>query len=68
MTFIIAGAIAMPKATFQKKRLPFGGRVVDQAGVVVAGGAPGFTVPLVDIGITSANIGPVAVAEEHVNS
>jgi hypothetical protein len=68
MTFVIAGAIAMPKATLQKKRLPLGGRVVDQAGVVVAGGASGFTVPLVNIGIASANIGPAAVSEEHVNA
>lgn len=68
MTIVIAGAIAMPKATLQKKRLPLGGRVVDQAGVVVTGGAPGFAVPFVNIGITSANVGPAAVSEEHLNA
>ena len=68
MPVIVARPVLVPEATFQQKGLPLGGRVVDQAGVVVASRASGFAVAPVNVGIPSADIGPAAVSEEHVNA
>ena len=68
MPLIVARLVLVPEATFQQKGLPLGGCVVDQAGVVVASCASGFAVALVNVGIPSADIGPSAVSEEHVNA
>jgi hypothetical protein len=68
MPVIVARPVFVPKATFQQKGLPLGRCVVDQAGVVVARRASGFAVALVNVGVPSANIGPAAVSEEHINA
>lgn len=68
MPFIVAGPMLVPEATFQQKRLPLGGCVVNQAGIVVASRAPRLAVSLVNIGIASANVGPATVSEKHVNA
>jgi hypothetical protein len=68
MPVIVARPVLVPEATFQQIGLSLGSSVVDQAGVVVARRAARFPVALVNIGIPSANIGPAAVSEEHVNA
>jgi hypothetical protein len=68
MPVIVARPVFVPEATFQQKGLPLGGHVVDQAGFVVTSRASGFAVALVNVGIPSADIGPAAVSEEHVNA
>ena len=68
MAVIVARPVLMPEATFRQKVLPHGRRVIDQAGVVVASRESGFAVALVNVGIPSADIGPAAVSEEHINA